>query len=257
MNINRNGKIARLPRLVREELHQRLSDGEPGRQLVDWLNTLPEVQAVLTAHFSSRPITEANLTLWKQGGFEDWQRHEETRAWVGQFVEESDDFEGAAAGACLADRVAVPVLMELVKLLRKATASDDLAEQRKTVFGVAQQIARLRQADYQARQVRLNEARLEMKQEEWSGKKQQVAKAAAREIRVRAHFHPDVDEDSPPKSGPIGQPTGIQLLLATNARLRQKAGLPASSLSSPGGSPKPPNPGDPPRAIRPNSGKFD
>ena len=253
MNINRNGKIARLPRLVREELNQRLSDGGIGCQLVDWLNTLPEVQAVLAAHFGSRPITEANLTLWKQGGFEDWQRHEETRAWVGHLVEESDDLEGTSGATRLADRVAVPVLMELVKLLRKAAASDDLAEQRKTVFGVAQQLARLRRADHEARRVRLKEARWEIKQEDRNAQKDEATRDAARETRVRQHFSPQLDEDCLPKA----RPTEIQVLLASSARLRQKAGLPASSPSSPDSSPKPPKPNDPPQAVRPNSGKFD
>src|SRR6267142_2931446 len=38
MNIIRNTKIARLPEAIREPLNQRLDDGEPGNQLVAWLN---------------------------------------------------------------------------------------------------------------------------------------------------------------------------------------------------------------------------
>ena len=47
MNITRNGKIARLPRAIRDELNCRLADGEIGGRLVDWLNGLPEVQKIL------------------------------------------------------------------------------------------------------------------------------------------------------------------------------------------------------------------
>jgi hypothetical protein len=36
-----------LPRDIREQLNRRLDDGEPGVQLATWLNSLPEVQAVL------------------------------------------------------------------------------------------------------------------------------------------------------------------------------------------------------------------
>ena len=37
----RNGKVARLPKVVREELNRRLEDGQLGRELLCWLNGLP------------------------------------------------------------------------------------------------------------------------------------------------------------------------------------------------------------------------
>ncbi|MGP8235239.1 MAG: hypothetical protein ACLQVW_07510, partial [Limisphaerales bacterium] len=39
--------------------------------LLSWLNRLPEVQAILAAHFAAKPIDESNLTHWKQGGYLD------------------------------------------------------------------------------------------------------------------------------------------------------------------------------------------
>ena len=39
--MTRNGKIARLPRAIRDELSRRLQDGEPGKHLVQWLNWNP------------------------------------------------------------------------------------------------------------------------------------------------------------------------------------------------------------------------
>ena len=52
--MTRNGKIARLPRAVRD----RLADGEPGKALVTWLNGLPEVVAVLDRDFGDHGSTE-------------------------------------------------------------------------------------------------------------------------------------------------------------------------------------------------------
>ncbi len=57
----RNGKIARLPKQIRHDLNGRLEDGQPGKQLVEWLNGLPEVQEVLKLRFGGRPISEQNL----------------------------------------------------------------------------------------------------------------------------------------------------------------------------------------------------
>jgi hypothetical protein len=47
--MTRNGKIARLPQALRDELNQGLQDGRKGVELVQWLNGLPEVQAILAA----------------------------------------------------------------------------------------------------------------------------------------------------------------------------------------------------------------
>ena len=68
--------VARLPKAIRDQLNQNLADGVPGVRVVEWLNTLPEVQKVLTEQFDGREINEPNLSEWKAGGFLDWQaRH--------------------------------------------------------------------------------------------------------------------------------------------------------------------------------------
>ena len=73
----RTGKIARLPRLIRNELNQRLGDGEEGKKLVGWLNRLPEVRAVMAESFEGKPVTEQNLSEWKAGGFAEWAGRQE------------------------------------------------------------------------------------------------------------------------------------------------------------------------------------
>jgi hypothetical protein len=80
--MTRNGKIARLPLAVREELNRRLENGEPGVRLIEWLNGLPEVNAVLKEYFEGQPISDANLTQWKNGGFLDWQARVKTESMV-------------------------------------------------------------------------------------------------------------------------------------------------------------------------------
>jgi len=47
MNTTRRGKIAKLPRDVREQLNRKLAGGAEGDALLDWLNGLPETRAVL------------------------------------------------------------------------------------------------------------------------------------------------------------------------------------------------------------------
>ena len=68
----RNGKIAHLPNDIREQLNLRLLEGEISRELAAWLNALPAVQSVLASQFNGSPISEVNLTLWRQGGYLQW-----------------------------------------------------------------------------------------------------------------------------------------------------------------------------------------
>ena len=74
----RTGKIARLPREIRDQLNQRLLDGQPGQRLLAWLNSLPEVQRILAADFDGSPINAPNLSAWKTGGYQDWLVRRET-----------------------------------------------------------------------------------------------------------------------------------------------------------------------------------
>ena len=70
-----NGKIANLPNEIREELNYRLNDGEPGNELVAWLNAKPEVIEVINQLFDGRPISEQNLSHWRNHGYRVWHAH--------------------------------------------------------------------------------------------------------------------------------------------------------------------------------------
>ncbi len=63
------GKITRLPSDLRDQVNRRLADGQPARTILPWLNGLPEVQQLLKEQFHSEPISEQNLSAYRQFGF--------------------------------------------------------------------------------------------------------------------------------------------------------------------------------------------
>jgi hypothetical protein len=77
MSDQRRGKIARLPRDIRDQLNIRLDDGQEADQILPWLNELPQARQVLTQHFNGAAITAQNLSAWRQGGFQEWLLHQE------------------------------------------------------------------------------------------------------------------------------------------------------------------------------------
>lgn len=74
MSRARQGKIARLPRAIREAVNRRLEDGQAASEILPWLNSLPEVVAVLDSRFAGEAVSEQNLSGWRSGGYLDWTR---------------------------------------------------------------------------------------------------------------------------------------------------------------------------------------
>ena len=159
--MTRTGKIARLPPAIRKQLNCRLQAGEVGKDLIVWLNSLPEAQAVLKRKFSARPISEQNLSEWKQGGYVEWERHEESFALVEQLTDEAGDLTVAANDGAVSDRLATVVAAELAALTRLMLAeTTDPKERWQRLREMLPELARLRREDHKA-------ARLLMEQERW------------------------------------------------------------------------------------------
>ena len=151
----RNGKIARLPRRIREQLNRRLDDGEQGAPLVEWLNRLPEVNLVLQRDFNSRPINEQNLSEWRQGGFLEWQKHQESCDWVRTLASDAEQLVEHSGIMPLSDRLSSMAALSLGKLI-PTLAADALSDsaKRDDYWRLLRELARLRRDDFEALRVR-------------------------------------------------------------------------------------------------------
>src|SRR5215207_1465627 len=113
MDVNRRGKIARLPEPIRDELNRRLRDGESGTKLLAWLNALPEVQCIVAEEFGGRPVQAVNLWAWRHGGYREWLQMQQAAELVRHPFAEADDLKSAVddpsdkLGTWLAARYAV------------------------------------------------------------------------------------------------------------------------------------------------------
>ncbi len=158
----RNGKIARLPKAVREELNRRLDDGVQGKALVAWLNGLPEVRTVMKEVFGGRAVTEQNLSEWRQGGFLDWQRQREAVACVRLAAEEARELEEELGPAPLTEVLGASVTLLLARLIREmGDGLDSSPEQLHDLLRLIRQWSVMRSCDHRA-------ARLKMQQRDWA-----------------------------------------------------------------------------------------
>src|SRR6185369_17750475 len=69
MSRARHGKIARLPRHLREEINRRLDENQSGVKILAWINAQPEARQVFDNQFDAKPISLQNLSNWRREGF--------------------------------------------------------------------------------------------------------------------------------------------------------------------------------------------
>jgi len=114
----RTSKIARLPFETREQLNRRLRNGEKGPKLLQWLNGLPETQAVMAKEFAAQPINPTNLSQWRTGGFEAWLNEQEALGTVHEVMDQAGQLAQVTHDA-LSDRLAVLVTARYALAARK------------------------------------------------------------------------------------------------------------------------------------------
>jgi hypothetical protein len=151
----RNGKIARLPRSIRDQLNRKLEDAEPGHMLVQWLNAQDAVKRVLDRDFNGRPITEQNLSDWRAGGYVEWQQHQESCEWVRVIAGNADHLAEDSGVMPVSERLSSMPALSLGKLI-PTLAADALSDsgKRNDFWRLLRELARLRRDDFEALRVR-------------------------------------------------------------------------------------------------------
>ena len=184
--MTRNGKIARLPKPVRDTLNRRLRDGEPGKRLVEWLNTLPEAKAVLAAEFGGRPVTEQNLSEWKLGGHREWLVQQEALEQARNLAEHAGDLR-ETAGA-VADHLAVVLSSRYAAALAdwEGDPESGLGRKLRVLRSLCQDVVELRRGDHSAARLKIEQARLAAEQEKTEEELLEHFNRCAQNPKVRA-----------------------------------------------------------------------
>jgi hypothetical protein len=173
----RTGKIARLPRDLRAQLNTRLQDGHDGKQIVQWLNSLPDVKKVLAARFDSRPINEQNLSDWRLGGYQEWLAHEDILAQVGDLADNQHELATVAPGQSLADHLAAAISFRFAAILAAQGQQFD-----EPARGQLRLLTRLCQAAVKLRRSDQNAARLKIETQRWELARSQMTEERAETV---------------------------------------------------------------------------
>jgi len=163
MNVTRNGKIARLPLAMRQELNRRLDEGEQAKKLVAWLNGLPEVQTIVAAEFGGKAIRAQNLSEWKQGGYLDWKAQQEALEIAGRLGEDAAEWTGEGR-APLTDTLA-HFLVARYAVATRRVAETGGREGWRMLREMCGDVVELRKGDHSAERLQIDRAWLELAKE--------------------------------------------------------------------------------------------
>lgn len=191
----RNGKIARLPLAVREELNERLRENENGQTILAWLNAHPAVKKVLADQFDGQPINDANLSLWRSGGFAEWLEDQDKVHKVHRLSELSMRLAKASGGNLSEGLLAVAAgkLQEAMEAGVEVEIGDDGEA---TMSGVT--IDKLAKAITSIRGMELEAQKLEVKRTEVQQKGQALDLETRKfnHLRVKSFIEWVVDEEA-------------------------------------------------------------
>lgn len=164
--MGRYGKIASLPRELRDQLNRRLDDGEQGLRLVDWLNGLPEVHTVLGRDFGGRKINEQNLTEWKAGGYRNWQARQEALAQAREMAADADELTQVTKGK-LTDHLAAVLAARYAALIAiwNGETTDEFRSKLRMLRELCQDIVNLRRGDHSGARLFLEQERTDRERE--------------------------------------------------------------------------------------------
>jgi len=171
--MTRNSKIARLPRLLRDQLNQRLARNEDGATLLDWLNAAPAVKDLLARDFAGEPVSLQNLHEWRDGGFTDWQTRQDLFAAAADLTDANGEWDALAAND-FTERLAAVLVVRYADALAGWNGGDDEAFRLKL-----RDLRRFNQDLTVLRRYNQSAARLKIQQQSFYQKEKQRTEATA------------------------------------------------------------------------------
>jgi hypothetical protein len=151
MNPTRISKIARLPKSIRDQLGERIEDGQIGTHILQWLNAQPEVIKILQEHFDGRPINDPNLSDWKLRGHMDWLRLRDAKHLADRLVERSNIFAETTQGQPVSDRFASVLALEFTRLAENLLEVETDPDKRwNRLCQIHREFSRFRRDDHRA-----------------------------------------------------------------------------------------------------------
>jgi len=95
------------------------------------------------------------LSDWKAGGFRDWERHQESRGMLREFLHEAEELNAELGEEELLEKMTTSVAWMLMRLYKEALAAEPGPEQRQAVLQIARELNRMKRVSHERQRVQL------------------------------------------------------------------------------------------------------
>jgi len=153
-NHTRKGKVARLPKEVRDQVNQMLLDGVPFGKIIAALGD------------KAQDVTERNVSNWKQGGYEDWLLDLERKEALAVTRDAALELVSEKAGATVQDAgrtIAAAQLYELLLSFNPTSFTAALADKPELYLKMIGALARLSEGEAACSNQRVRETQIKAK----------------------------------------------------------------------------------------------
>jgi hypothetical protein len=164
----RRGKLARLSLARRDEVCDRLLQGQTARQILPWLNALPEMQAILEAEFEGEPVNDANLSAFRQGYYAQWLQRRERVERTRELARVATSHSSADGGSIAAGAASVLAgkLLEVMEQVDEAVDEEGNKISPEALVKIASAISAMRSGDQTDVKLANEQRKLEQKDKE-------------------------------------------------------------------------------------------
>ncbi len=196
----RTGKVARLPKPVRDQLNQMLRDG------------LTYNQILLALGDQARDLNEDCLSTWRLGGYQDWLRQQQRVDQQQATYEIALDLVSQDSGFTIQKAARQLIAAQICQLLLDfdpTAVAVHLAEKPEAYTRLINALARLSEGEsttsYRLAQESQIQARIEREKPKDPPKAitQETLLAIARQLRLLPAAHPAEPQSAPDHSGPF------------------------------------------------------
>ena len=180
------GKIAQLPRKLREELNGRLRETEDDAATADWLNSLGETKS------QTMPISEDQVTEWRSTGYREWLAGQKALESLAEMVAEGGEWKTRLGGS-ITDAVADWLAPQYVLAAREKLTGTDGARRWEILRAVVQDWTVLRRGDHSAARLQLDREEFEWQRANSQTEKEKEFREWLKRPEIQTELFPDAE----------------------------------------------------------------
>jgi len=132
--------------------------------VLEWLNGLPEVQALLAAQFNGHPVGKMNLSRWRRKGYKSWLAEQRSLTAVTALLEQSNALQESAKEG-LGERMNLVLTAKMAEEIQQLDLLPEGPKKSKIRRELIGAVAILRRGDFHGDRLRVEREKLGFRRE--------------------------------------------------------------------------------------------